>query len=177
MESFHFQQTPDQLWELSAVYALPVSAEKVFDTAFSSEQWLTWFPATVQPSPEKWEEGSALSFAFEEDTSIDGGSGEVRRLRRPQAGEFTWGTDVIRLEFFEDDDAASGPHSRLRFSATFDEQGRGARDGAGWHTCIAGLREACGAEVSAEEKDWRFLFEHYKEHFGPDASTVLPPKS
>lgn len=177
MESFRFQELPDQTWELSAVYALPVSAEAAYDTAFSSEKWLAWFPANVAPSPEQWSEGNTLSFSFEQDASIDGGTGEVRRLSRPHAAEFTWGSDVIRLEFFEDDDAASAPQSRLRFSATVDEQGRGAREGAGWHSCIAGLREACGADVSAEEKDWKFLFGHYQELFGPDASTVLPPKS
>lgn len=177
MESFGFQQLSDQSWELSAVYELPVSAEQAWNAALSNDGWRAWFPASVEPAPEQWDVGSSLSYAFEDHPGLDGGFGQVRHFRQPAAAEFTWGPDMIRCEFFEDDDAASAPQTRLRFSATLDEQGRGAREGAGWHLCVASLREATGGEVSPEEKDWKFLFAHYQELFGPEASTVLPPES
>ena len=45
--------------------------------------------------------------------------------------EFTWGTDRLRIEL-----RADGAGTLLTLTDTFDELGKAARDGAGWHECL-----------------------------------------
>jgi len=49
----------------------------------------------------------------------------------PEVMEFTWGTDQLRIEL-----QADGAGTLLTLTDTFDELGKAARDGAGWHECL-----------------------------------------
>ena len=49
----------------------------------------------------------------------------------PSVMEFTWGTDLLRIEL-----AADGAGTVLTLTDTFDDVGKAARDAAGWHECL-----------------------------------------
>jgi len=91
----------------------------------------------------------------------------------PRALELEWGGgERLRLEV-----RAEGEGSILTLVNTFDEQGKAARDGAGWHACLDALAEhldGAGAPAAPEER-WARLHDAYRERFGPAASTIGPP--
>lgn len=67
---------------------------------------------------------------------------------------------------------------RFFFTATFDERGKAARGGAGWHSCLDLLARAVDDAKppwSAADR-WREVCGHYRAGFGPEASTIGPPE-
>jgi len=66
----------------------------------------------------------------------------------------------------------------LTFEQTFDELGKAARDGAGWHVCL----DVLGYHLSGEEPPWKPMERWkdvnaaYVERLGPEASTIGPPE-
>ena len=109
-------------------------------------------------------------------TSPDGSEsfeGEVRACEPPRLLELRWGTDVVRIEL-----AAEGAGTRLTLQDTFAEHGKAARDGAGWHECLARLAaDLDGAPVGEWGSVWSALHPRYVAHLGPDAATIGPPSS
>jgi Activator of Hsp90 ATPase homolog 1-like protein len=100
------------------------------------------------------------------------GDGQVVRWDPPQVFELTWGTDVLRFELEPDDGATT-----LTMLVTFDEQGRAARDAAGWHVCLETLERHL-AGVPATEDGFarcREVHERYVDRLGPEASIIGPP--
>jgi hypothetical protein len=61
---------------------------------------------------------------------------------------------------------------------TFDEQGKAARDGAGWHVCLDRLAYSlAGDELPWKPEDrWSEVNAAYVESLGPEASTLGPPQ-
>ena len=87
--------------------------------------------------------------------------------------EMRWGDEILRFELQADDDG-----SVLVFTARFEEIGKVARDGAGWHACLDLLDCAVGdrpAPWSAADR-WHQVRDTYIERFGPEASTMGPPE-
>jgi uncharacterized protein YndB with AHSA1/START domain len=152
-------------WRLRFERRLPHPPEKVWRAVTESEHLSAWFPADVHGERAA---GAALRFVFREGEGPDM-DGEVRVFDPPNIFEFSWGDDVLRFEVVPDGDG-----TRLVFTETFDEQGRGARDAAGWHVCFEVLAAHLdGAEETAP--NWKPINEHYQQLFGPDASTIGPP--
>ena len=58
------------------------------------------------------------------------GHGRSSAIRRALL-EYRWGDDTLRFELQPDGDGTV-----LTFTDTFDEYGKAARDGAGWHACL-----------------------------------------
>ena len=103
---------------------------------------------------------------------FDGFEGEVLAVEPHALLEFRWGTDTIRIELEPD-----GEGTALTLLDTFDELGKAARDGAGWHVCLDQLEhELDGNEApwSSEER-WKAVHPGYVEEFPPEASTIGPP--
>ena len=98
--------------------------------------------------------------------------GEVVDVESGSSLAFRWETDSLRIALQEYDAG-----TRLVFAASLDDRGRGARDGAGWHVCLANLRESVGGYVEDADKDWKPLFDAYAAKFGPEAATALPPQA
>jgi hypothetical protein len=94
--------------------------------------------------------------------------GKVLAVDPPRMVEFTWGTDLIRIEI---EPTATG--CTLTLLDTIDEVGKAARDGAGWHVCLDALESALDGGTSTS--DWRELNKEYRAAFGPEASTIGPP--
>jgi uncharacterized protein YndB with AHSA1/START domain len=133
------------------------------------EQLASWFPQRVVV--ERWAVGEAVRF---EDARVPEATfdGEVRCFDPPRVLEFSWGTDVIRLEV-----EPHGDGTRLTLLDTIDQLGKAARDGAGWHTCLDRLEH--GLDGSAPpwttSERWRAVHPAYVEQFGAEAASIGPP--
>ena len=127
-----------------------------------------WFPDSVDGA---FEPGAKLRFFSEEhDFEFDG---EVLACEPPALLEIRWGTDNLRFEL-----RAEGDRTVLTLTDTFDELGKAARDGAGWHECIDRLEfELAGREPDFRPgQRWGDVHARYVETFGPDASSIGPPE-
>ena len=62
-------------------------------------------------------------------------------------------------------------------TVTFPEEGKGARDGAGWHVCLDRLTVASpGTDLPGASADhWRVMHRAYVDPLGPEASVIGPP--
>jgi hypothetical protein len=81
--------------------------------------------------------------------------------------------DYGRLERDHDGDGTT-----LTFTATMEELGKAARDGAGWHACLDLLAyDLAGERAPVTSSDrWREVNRSYIDRFGPEASTIGPPE-
>jgi hypothetical protein len=61
---------------------------------------------------------------------------------------------------------------------TLEDRGKGARDGAGWHTCLDALEAALDGQDNPRDEmsRWNEVHPHYVESFGPEAATIGPPE-
>lgn len=144
--------------------------EKVWRALTEPEHMAAWFPDEmhgdrVAGATLRFVDRSVAAVAFD---------GEMLVFDPPSVMEMRWGEDVLRFELHEDGDA-----TRLVFTDTLSELGKAARDGAGWHVCLASLtREVDGAHEPASHGDeWRAVHDAYVARLGPDASTIgVPPE-
>jgi uncharacterized protein YndB with AHSA1/START domain len=124
-----------------------------------------WFPQRIVG---EWRPGGKLVFASEDGEF----EGEVLAFEPPTMLEFRWGTDIIRLEVRP---AAQG--SVLILLDTFAEQGKAARDAAGWHVCLDALERSLSRQPAATSAaEWRDVHPTYVQKFGPAAATIGPPE-
>jgi uncharacterized protein YndB with AHSA1/START domain len=158
-------------WQLRFVRLLPHSPERVWRALTEPAELAAWFPSTIEGARVA---GAHLTFTFEhaEAPEMDG---VMIACEEPRLLEFMWGNDQIRIEL---EPAPEG--TRLTLSDTLEENGKAARDGAGWHACLGGLERllAVPAPAPAAERrltGWADVHPHYVEAFGPEASTIGPP--
>jgi uncharacterized protein YndB with AHSA1/START domain len=140
--------------------------EKVWRAVTQPDHLAVWFPDRIVGD---FRAGAALRFVAD---SHDDFTGEMVAFDPPSVMELTWGTDSIRIELEPDGDG-----TLLRLIDTFDEQGKAARDGAGWHECLDRLAsDLAGATPPAWGSGWREMNERYVAGLGPAASTIGPPE-
>jgi uncharacterized protein YndB with AHSA1/START domain len=153
-------------WRLRFTRRLSHSPDLVWRAVVEPEQRDTWFPQRIQGD---FRVGAPLHFVSE----YGDFDGEVLAFEPPRVIEFTWGTDIIRLEV-----AADGDGSILTLIDTFDEHGKAARDAAGWHVCLDALERHLAAPraTSAPSEGWQALNARYAARFGPEASSIGPPE-
>jgi uncharacterized protein YndB with AHSA1/START domain len=157
-------------WRLRFRRPLAHPPERVWQAITSSEDLAAWFPQEVSGD---WQAGSRVTFS---DPNRPAGSftGEVLRCEPPRVLEFTWGPDVLR---FEIEPSATG--CTLTLVDTFVEQGKAARDAAGWHVCLDALVAALddvGLDGSSQDR-WPAVHPGYVAAFGPAGSSIGPPPS
>ena len=116
--------------------------------------------------------GAPLRFEFEKNEAPPF-DGEMLAFEAPSVMELRWGDEVLRFVLGPD-----GDDTVLTLTVSFDELGKVARDGAGWHACLDLLRwEIAGAPAPVSSADrWKQLNPLYVERFGPEASTIGPPE-
>ncbi len=152
-------------WRLRFRRELHHPPAKVWNALTRPEHLAAWFPQRIVGP---WEVGARLRFEME------GGSfeGEVLRVEPGRLLEFMWGTDKITLEV-----APHGSGSMLTLLDTFDEVGKAARDGAGWHTCLDFLEHDLAATPVPWDtrQRWEAVHPGYVAKFGPEAASVGPP--
>jgi uncharacterized protein YndB with AHSA1/START domain len=156
-------------WELRFERRLPHPPEKVWRAITEPEHLAAWFPSEVHGEREA---GAALTFVF---TRGEGPptEGEILVYDPPSTFEFRWEKEVLRFDL-----RAEGEGCVLTFVDTFDELGKAARDGAGWHACLDVLGHHLAGEAPpwSQEDHWKEVHAGYVEHFGPEASTIGPPE-
>ena len=146
---------------------LPHAPEKVWNALTEPDRLEAWFPDRIEGTIEP--HGKLRFFADEHDFSFDG---EVLEFEPLRLLEIRWGTDILRFEL-----RPTGDGTTLVITDTFDELGKAARDGAGWHECVDFLviDLAGGIPEFAPGQRWGAVHEQYVRTFGPDASTIGPP--
>jgi len=159
----------DGRWRLQFVRHLPHPPEKVWRALTEPEHLDAWFPSTIEGEREA---GAKLrfTFPFDEAPVMDG---EMLVYDPPSVLEFIWGEgDQLRFELRPDEGGTV-----LTLLDTFDEQGKAARDGAGWHATLDVLRyHLAGEEPPFDpERHWADVNAQYIEALGPEASTIGPP--
>lgn len=164
------EQTRDGRWRLRFERVLPHPQDKVWRAITEPEHLAHWFPTTIEGERAP---GAALRFSFPGDQAPPV-EGEMLAYTPPSLMEFQWGPDVIRLELEPTDGG-----TRLTLLDILEDRGKGARDGAGWHTCLDSLADHLDGEQGARENmdNWKSVHSHYVEAFGPEAATIGPPEA
>jgi uncharacterized protein YndB with AHSA1/START domain len=154
--------------QLRYVRNLAHAPEKVWRAITEPEHISAWFPTDIVGERAA---GAELTFPFRQGEGPTM-TGRMLAFDPPELLEILWGEEVLRFELEGDGDSTV-----LTMLVTFDELGKAARDGAGWHACLDALAtDLSGASGSPAEDRWREVRQEYVERFGPDASTIGPPK-
>jgi uncharacterized protein YndB with AHSA1/START domain len=147
----------------------PQRPETVWRALTEPKHLAAWFPHDIEGERAT---GARLRFVSRanEAPPFDG---EMLLFDRPSVMEMRWGDDVLRFEL-----RADGDGTILDFTDTFDELGKAARDGAGWHACFDLLAyELDGHTAPWSSADrWRQVHHSYVERLGAAASAIGPPE-
>jgi uncharacterized protein YndB with AHSA1/START domain len=139
--------------------------EKVWRAITEPGHLAVWFPQEIIGERRA---GALLRFVS---SAGDGFDGRMWVFDPPSVLEFTWGSDLLRIEL-----AADGAGTVLILTDTFDDLGKAARDAAGWHECLDRLAgELAGAPAPARGETWRQVHPLYVSRLGPEAATIGPP--
>ena len=144
--------------------------EKVWQALTDPPALRHWFPQDVEG---EWGLGAKLQFVFREAGEygdIPPFDGEVLEYDPPRLLAYSWGPDSLRWELRPDGDGCL-----LIFTDTLEEQGKAARDGAGWHVCLDHLRAWIDGTEPPPADGWNQVHPGYVKQFGPAAATLGPP--
>ncbi|MGH3422995.1 MAG: SRPBCC family protein [Streptosporangiaceae bacterium] len=145
-------------------------ANQVWDALTEPDALTHWFPHVVDGDMSL---GGKLRFSFPaggDYESLPGFEGEVLEYDPPRLLEYSWGPDTLRWELVPD-----GEGCLLIFTDTISEQGKAARDGAGWHVCLDALAASLDGMAPPPKERWQQVHAEYVASFGPAASTMGPP--
>ena len=155
-------------WQLRFVRTLAHPPEKVWRALTEPEHLAAWFPSDIHGERAA---GARLRFVFRngEGPPTDG---EMLVYDPPRALELRWESEILRFDLRPEGDGCV-----LTFVDTFDEVGKAARDGAGWHACLDVLEHhLAGSDLPwSPEEHWADVHAGYVERLGPAASTIGPP--
>ena len=152
-------------WMLTFTRRLAHPREKVWRAVTEPEHLAAWYPQEIVGERRA---GAPLRFVS---SAGDGFDGQMLVFDPPAVMEFTWGADRLRIEL-----RADGAGTLLTLTDTFDELGKAARDGAGWHECLDRLvSELDGTPQRPMGALWVEVHPRYVAQLGPDAATIGPP--
>jgi len=153
-------------WQLRFTRPLNHPIERVWQTVVDPQERQAWFPDTSIGDFDQL--GAKLRFEHA-DGVYEPFYGEVLAVDPPRLVEFSWGTDLIRIELEPTESGCT-----FTLLDTIEEVGKAARDSAGWHMCVDALENSLNG-TDAGPIDWRVLNKEYQDKFGPEASTIGPP--
>lgn len=154
-------------WRLRFTRHLPHPIEKVWQAVTEPEHLAAWFPTTIDGDRAT---GADLTFRFGEEDAPEM-KGTMLAWDPPRRLEIQWGDDDrVRIELTPDDAGTV-----LTLTDVFGEMGRATRDAAGWHGCLDALADHLAGRPVPAAGRWAELAPVYREHLGPEASTVGPP--
>jgi len=148
-------------------YAHPV--ERVWRAVSDPDEMPAWFPSGVVGERAV---GAELVFADEEQRTASREAGEptyegptirgrVVAYDPPNVFSFTWGGELLRFEL-----TPEGDGTVLVFTQLLSHGSVAARNGSGWHQCLAALDELLGAG-GPEDAGWQEVYQDYLERMGP----------
>jgi uncharacterized protein YndB with AHSA1/START domain len=158
----------DGRWQFRFTRVLPHPQEKVWRAITEPDHPARWFPTTIEGDRAP---GASLRFAFL-GADLPPLDGEMLAFEPESVMKLQWGTDVVRIEL-----RSVNEGTELTLLDAFEERGKAARDGAGWHECLDALEAASSGDAQARERmdRWSRVYPHYVESFGPEAATIGPP--
>ena len=164
----HIEGRPALRFERRYPHPLP----RVWRAVTEPAELAAWFPSAVEGERAV---GAELTFADEsqraaareagEPTRDDGGpelTGRVVAYDPPNVFSFTWGGELLRFELTPD-----GDDTVLVFTQLLSHQSVAARNGAGWHQCLAALDHLLGSGP-ADGGGWQDVYRDYLERMGPE---------
>jgi uncharacterized protein YndB with AHSA1/START domain len=128
-----------------------------------------WFPAAVSG---EFKPGATIRFTFE--GAAESSEGKVLAFDPPRVFEFSWNSDVLRIELTPDGDGCL-----LVFTHTFNRgeptiaQLSAGRTAAGWDTCLDALGARLDGRDATPPGGWHERMASYVEEFGLDEGEVL----
>lgn len=152
---------------------VPHPADQVWQALTEPDALRHWFPQEVEGDVSV---GGKLRFSFPKESDygdVPDFHGEVLECDPPRVLAYTWGEDTLRWELVPDGDGGC----RLIFTDTIVEQGKAARDGAGWHVCLDMLGAWLDGAAPPPSDLWKRVHPVYAERFGPAAATMGPPET
>ena len=142
--------------------------DKVWRALTEPEHVSAWFPTDIVGERAT---GAELSFPFRQGEGPTM-TGRFLAFDPPVKLEMAWGEEVLRFDL-----APDGEGTVLTMTVVFDELGKAARDGAGWHACLDALgADLDGSTGGTPEDRWRQVHKQYVDRLGPEASTIGPPQ-
>lgn len=155
-------------WQLRFNIPFAHAQHDVWTALTKADQLGAWFPDGISGDIEP---GAQLRFDLSAHNLPDM-TGHVLRFDAEDALELTWGDDTLLFELSAD---AAG--ITLTMTVTFDELGKAARDGAGWHECLTHLGHLLdGTPKPRPGEIWKTVHPLYEAALGPEASTIGPPE-
>lgn len=155
--------------------------ERVWRAVTEPDEMAAWFPSAVVGDREVGaelvfddEDQRAAAIEAGEPTRADGPlfRGRVVVHDPPNVFSFTWGGELLRFELTPD-----GEGTRLVFTQVLGDRSVAARNGAGWHACLAELDARLGGDLDdveggvgesgAGEDAWRAVYVDYLTRMGP----------
>src|SRR3954468_21649469 len=136
----------DGRWRLRFERRLAHPPERVWRAITEPDDLRAWFPFDIEGDRAA---GAPLRFVFR-DGEAEPFEGRMVDFDAPRALELEWGGgERLRLAGRAAGGGGrrgrearpAGDGTRLTLLNTFEEQGRAARDGAGWHACLDALAE------------------------------------
>jgi uncharacterized protein YndB with AHSA1/START domain len=152
----------------------PAPVERVWRAVTDPAEMPAWFPSDVEGERAV---GAELVFADEEQRARATEAGEPTRdegppirgrvvaYDPPNVFSFTWGGELLRFELTPD-----GGGTVLVFTQLLSHQSVAARNGSGWHQCLAALDELLGAG-GPDDAGWQEVYQDYLERMGPELAT------
>lgn len=162
----------------------PHPVERVWRAVTEPSEMATWFPSQVIGERVVGAElifdddvKRAAARAAGEPTRDDGAwfRGTVLAYEPPTLFEFTWGGERLRIELTPDGDG-----TRMLFTQVLSHPSVAARNGAGWHMCLAGLDvllapdDRPGSRERASDDGWEEVYDDYVRRMGPALGTPSP---
>jgi len=164
--------TIDDQWQVRFVRHLAHPPEKVWWAITEPEHLEAWFPTTIEGERSA---GATLRFSFPRNQA-PAFDGTMVTYDPPKLMELLWGPDLLRFELRA---TANGTELILSDLIDVDEQGKAARDAAGWHACLDILEHHISATTPPWDPDdrWSQVSPYYREHFPAEASSIGPPSA
>jgi uncharacterized protein YndB with AHSA1/START domain len=150
-------------------YGSPV--ERVWRAVTDPAEMAAWFPSNVEGERAV---GAELTFVDDDQRAAAREAGEPTRddgpmfrgrvvaYDPPTVFSFTWGGELLRFELTPDGDGTV-----LVFTQLLSHPSVAARNGSGWHQCLAALDDLLGAS-SPEDAGWQEVYRDYLERMGPE---------
>jgi uncharacterized protein YndB with AHSA1/START domain len=139
------------------VRTYPHSIERVWSAVTNSDELRHWFPSRVAI---ELRPGGTISFSG--DPHIEDATGSVLACDPPRQLVFTWGGDELHFEL----EPLGERQCRFTLINVLHERNAAARNGAGWHICLAELDKRLAGDTSdgphsASAEPWQPLYERY----------------